>query len=228
MHQKNFSDELDSMLTFLLDLFFPKNSLADDEGEWITEAEWNQIELIPQKTHAAMLRKEEIHHLDCLIAASGYKSTPLLKKAIHTFKYKRIPALHGFLSQMISESLAGLLMSDDDVPVLCPVPLHWTRRYQRGFNQAELLAQDLSRTQGWPMLPLLKRVRSTGHQAWRKRAERLTAVKDAFRYSGHSPVPDYVILIDDLATTGATLDECARILKNAGVKRVEALVLARG
>ena len=75
---------------------------------------------------------------------------------------------------------------------------------------------------------LLKRVRATGHQAWRGRAERLISVKGAFGLSKGKSVPDRVILIDDLATTGATLDACAKALKDAGANYVEAWVVAHG
>ncbi len=111
--------------------------------------------------------------------------------------------------------------------VLCPVPLHWSRKFQRGFNQAELLAKKVATSRGVTMKNLLKRVRPTGLQAWRKRAERFEAMQDTFR-PAQSSVPEHVILIDDLSTTGATLDACAKALKEAGAKRVEGWVVAHG
>ena len=75
---------------------------------------------------------------------------------------------------------------------------------------------------------LLKRVRDTGHQAWRSREERLCSMLNAFTVRRGVTVPSHVILIDDIATTGATLDACAKALKSSGVQTVDAWVVARG
>ncbi len=230
------------MINLLLDLFFPRRSLTGNEGEWITEDERKRMRLFPMRLKKEMLKKKGISHLDCLIAAGNYQSSPLLQKAIKTFKYNHIQDLGPELGQRIVESLSGLLRlpakdnhtdhlplaTDRLIPILCPVPLHWSRHFQRGFNQAEILAKIIAEKRGWPVHNLLKRTRATGHQAWRKRAERLTAVTGAFAYRGDSPAPDCVILVDDICTTGATLEACAKTLKKAGVKQIVGLVVAYG
>jgi|GEM_PF-545031 len=109
--------------------------------------------------------------------------------------------------------------------VLCPVPLHWVRRFSRGFNQSERLARLLACATGLPLILLLRRVRWTGSQVKRHRAERLAALDGAFRCTVPDP-PSCVLLIDDVSTTGATLDQCAQALKEAGVERVEGWVIA--
>lgn len=217
-----------AMLTAFLDLLFPKESLTGSEGQWMTDEEREKLKLTPVRWHTELLRKEGIKYIDTLVAAGTYRTSPLLKKAILTFKYGRIPDFHHDLATFMDQSIDGLLLPPANTsPVLCPVPLHWTRKFHRGFNQAELLAQDIAAKRHWEMKQLIKRIRPTGHQAWRTRAERLTALKNAFRYAKNMPIPSYVVLIDDLATTGTTLVECAKVLKAAGVKRVDALVIAR-
>ena len=87
----------------------------------------------------------------------------------------------------------------------------------------------VARARGWEVSELLRRVRPTGHQARRTRAERFVGVRDAFAVRGRSAtLPPRVILVDDLSTTGATMDMCAKTLKNSGVERVEGLVVAMG
>jgi predicted amidophosphoribosyltransferase len=110
---------------------------------------------------------------------------------------------------------------DADVVVLVPHP----RRASARFNQAEDLAQHL----GVPVIPLLKRVVFTPKSSCRKE-ERHRNVKDAFAFADPRsliPDPSIVVLVDDVSTTGATLDACARVLKSAGVKEVRALTAAR-
>jgi ComF family protein len=206
-----------------LDLLFPRRSLTGESGQWITPREYGELTSGPVAEEAESLRSRGIHALDRIVAASSYPDAPLLKRAIHTFKYRRIPALGDSFIE---------LMVDGGVPqeqgaVLCPVPLHWTRRFQRGFNQAELLARALAERTGIPCTELLKRRRATGHQARRTRSERLHALDNAFVCTVDHP-PTCVILIDDLATTGATLDACALALKTAGAQRVTGWVIAHG
>jgi len=208
----------------LLDLLFPRRSLLGEEGEWITPFERQRLVFFPVREETALLRKRGITHLDRLVAASTYAHTPLLRRAIHTFKYGRIRDLDGELGQLIAESAPPTEILQ---PVLCPVPLHWMRRFARGFNQAERLARVVARKRGLPLRHLLQRIRPTGSQTRRSREERLTALTDAFRCTDHA-VPKFVVLIDDLSTTGATLEACAKALKDAGVERVEGWVVAHG
>jgi adenine/guanine phosphoribosyltransferase-like PRPP-binding protein len=110
-----------------------------------------------------------------------------------------------------------------------PVPLHPWRRFRRGFNQA----RDLAATLGVPVLPVLRRTRATPPQTGLSLAGRRRNVRGAFeisprveRYHRSLLVNRAVVLVDDVRTTGATLDACARVLKQAGVAEVRALVAA--
>jgi ComF family protein len=127
-------------------------------------------------------------------------------------------------------ALAGReLLAEADA--LVPVPLHWTRLWSRRFNQAAALAKTISRVSGVPVAyHALRRVRATRQQVGLTRAERASNVQGAFR------VPDdaraevrgrRLVLVDDVLTSGATLDICARILLRAGAANVDTLVFAR-
>jgi len=114
----------------------------------------------------------------------------------------------------------------EPIDFVVPVPLHWRRRFKRGFNQSALIAKSFS-------LPAAKfntdlvRIRYTTQQARLTDAERRKNIKDAFavrRY--HNFSGKNVCLVDDVKTTGATLNECARVLKDAGANKVFAFVLA--
>lgn len=209
----------------LLDFLFPRRSLSGEEGEWITKEELRKLQAAPVIVEGTGLQSFHGSSLDLIVAAARYDSSPLLKKAIRTFKYARIPDLHEQLGNMIAS--AAPIVDSREPPVLCPVPLHWSRRFQRGFNQSELLAKVVAEKRGWILMSLLRRTRPTGHQAWRGREERRMAMKDAFSFRG-SHIPAHVILIDDLCTSGSTLGECAKVLKQAGVQRVEGWVVALG
>jgi competence protein ComFC len=112
--------------------------------------------------------------------------------------------------------------------VLTAVPLNsWKKRW-RGFNQAELLARELARLSDRPYVELLVRKVKTASQVRKGRTERLANLKGAFAVVPFSPCAPVVTLVDDVMTTGSTLEECARTLKAAGAKTVYAIVFARG
>ncbi|HYF63387.1 MAG TPA: ComF family protein, partial [Herpetosiphonaceae bacterium] len=109
---------------------------------------------------------------------------------------------------------------------LVAVPLHPDRQRERGFNQAALLAGELSRLWEIPLVDGLARVRATDHQVGQNLRERELNVSGAFAWTGAAPPPT-VLLIDDVLTTGATLLACSAALAEAGSGVVEALTLAR-
>ncbi len=220
------------MWNVLLDFLFPRRSLGGEEGAWITDEERRRIRITPTLLGKDELRRRGLSSIDAVIAAGSYDQSPLLRKAILTFKFRRITPLGEDLGHWMADATHGLLLPpkflQDTTPVLCAVPLHWSRRYERGFNQAELLGSVISKRTAWRMADLLRRIRPTGHQSTRQREERLTALEGAFRFAGRGKAPPFVILVDDLCTTGATLDECAKALKTAGTEFVVAIVAALG
>ncbi len=128
-------------------------------------------------------------------------------------------------SLMIERALdAGLSRPD----AIVPVPLHVSRLRERGYNQALELARPLARACGIPLeADLLRRTRATVAQTGLDATARRRNLRDAFAVSANHPIPAHAVLIDDVMTTGATVRECARVLRRAGVQRVDVWALAR-
>ena len=146
-----------------------------------------------------------------------------MKDIVHALKYDRRRSIAPRLGALMRGAGAALLA---DAECVVPVPLHPWREYRRGFNQARELAIHL----GPPVMPLLKRVRHTASQIDLPRDQRLQNVRDAFALQscgGERSRPSTVVLVDDVSTTGATLESCARVLKAAGIREVRALTAAR-
>jgi ComF family protein len=162
--------------------------------------------------------------VDAILAAALYGGA--LERAVHRFKYERRPDLARPLGHLVR---AALRSARDRVDLVVPVPLHPRRLADRGYNQAALLAAHVAAELGAPHAPrALVRVRATRQQARCTRVERLANVERAFAVRpGASVAGRVVALVDDVATTGATLDACAIALREAGAARVVAVVIAR-
>jgi competence protein ComFC len=152
----------------------------------------------------------------------------VLKTALRRLKYEGKDYLAAPLGALLAEDWAGR-PDYTRVERVVPVPLHFWRRRARGYNQAELLARSFC---GWTGLPLdagaLGRRRATKSQTDLDRDARRENVRDAFEVRRAEGVAGKnILLIDDVCTTGATLDACARALRRAGAKRVLAMTVAR-
>jgi ComF family protein len=112
---------------------------------------------------------------------------------------------------------------------IVPVPMHWWKRWQRGFNQAELLASELSKRTGLPVRRPLRRVHQRAVQAGLTNAKRRANVVGAFLPArrGRRLDGQRILLVDDVMTTGATASACAKALKRAGALHVSLLTVAR-
>lgn len=154
-------------------------------------------------------------------AAGHYQDA--LRDIIHAFKYEGRRSLAAPLAALMHRQAGDLL---DGVDWVIPVPLHWKRERDRGFNQAHDLARRLMPGR---LLHALRRVKHTTVQAELPAARRHKNVRDAFALSRgtHQLKGSIVLLVDDVSTTGATMDACARVLKDAGVKEVRAITAAR-
>jgi len=158
----------------------------------------------------------------------------VLKELIHQFKYRDKKYLAKPLGRLLVDFVVRYL-NRESFDYIIPVPLHRAREKKRGYNQAELLAQVVGEAIGKPVLTnLLERTRKTKPQFGLEREERFENISGAFQISarGNANHPQIagrrILLLDDLATTGATLDECSKTLKKAGADEVYGLVLAHG
>jgi len=117
--------------------------------------------------------------------------------------------------------------TDGATPIICPVPLGLSRRWQRGFNQARLIADGIAAVTGWPVIELLKRTRGGLPQTTVPHSQRAANVRDAFARRRWSAATGCAVwLVDDVKTTGATANRCARLLRGAGAVRVNLAVAA--
>lgn len=155
------------------------------------------------------------------VYCAGEHAGPL-RDAIHAFKFDDARYLAGVLGAALDEAL---LQAELQIDVVTPVPLHQKREKWRGYNQSALLADVLAQNIGVPCLPLLERTRYTGTQVGRTSHERLAAVRDAFTADALAR-GKRVLLVDDVVTTGATLDACAAALAAAGADYVAAACVA--
>jgi len=147
-----------------------------------------------------------------------------LRELIHVFKYGGVETL----AQPLGRFLAVALPREEPFDAVVPMPLHWIRRWSRGFNQSELLAREIGRRASVPVRNLVRRVKATTPQAGLTNAKRRANVSGAFRVRRGADVRGLrVVLVDDVMTTGATASACARVLKQAGAARVVLLTVAR-
>lgn len=226
-----------------MDTLFPIRCLScRKEGQWICDACFSKINLrddhvcgVCEKvstpgglTCIACKRKSD---LDGLIVAASYKN-PLIAKAVHLFKYGFASDLHIPLGNILVKALQK---NDTPLPeIIVPIPLHPRRLRWRGFNQSKLLAQHIAANL-LPQMPIelveniLVRKRYTPPQMQIKNyAHRQQNIQGAFAIANPEEIKDkIVLLVDDIATTGSTIFECASVLKKNGAKEVYAAVIAR-
>lgn len=167
-------------------------------------------------------------NFDCARASWVFGGAP--RSAIHRLKYRGKSAL---AARLVS-ALGQTVRSDATLNALpfdwvVPVPLHARREHRRGFNQSELLAHALAPELKVPFQNALKRTRATPPQVGLSAKERLENVRGAFALAPRFQVVAgaHILLVDDVFTTGATLRECAVVLKEAGAQSVCAVTLAR-
>ena len=169
-------------------------------------------------------------NLDGIFVLAHYDG--IIRKAIKEVKYRGKHAIFSEIAQMFPQKL------NFNFDYLVPVPLSKGRQTERGFNQAERLAQYLNEQlainneqYNGKVVNLLERVRETRPQFDLKIKDRAENVKDAFAINSkfkNQNLKFNFCLIDDVATTGATINECAKVLKKAGASKVYAICIARG
>ena len=161
-------------------------------------------------------------------ARAAVRYDDVARALVHAFKFSDrldlAPMIGGWMLRAGRQLLA-------EAAAVVPVPLHWRRLWARRFNQSATLAGVIAEASGVPLLPdALQRTRATPHQVGLSRSERATNVQGAFRVSPDGKAHIHgkrLVLVDDVLTSGATVDHCSRALLRAGATNVDVLVFAR-
>jgi ComF family protein len=197
---------------------------------------WDNLTILPSSFCPNCKTFLEEGRLSCRICPE--KTAPCAVRSIGVFDAYYQKLIHGFkyqqklsLGKRLGRSLGERLLKDKIIErfdYLIPVPLHFARKRERGFNQSEILAQELSEVTDLPVLKkVLKRIKNTKDQTKLTPEERIENVKGAFTLIDPEKIEGKrIILIDDVITTGATLSECASVLKEAGAERVMGATIA--
>ena len=148
-----------------------------------------------------------------------------VRKSLHRYKFGGVSAYAGCYAKLLAECIEDNAIYAD---VVAWAPLSARRLRERGYDQARLLAEGAAEYMETPCLPLLKKRRHNAAQSGTKSAdERRRNVRGVYAYAGNKPLDGMtVLLVDDIVTTGATLDECAGVLRKAGAAEILALTLA--
>lgn len=226
-------------INFLLDLLFPILCQGcSAEGSWLCLA--CQEKVVPPPSQCFECRKNSFLgrvHDECrsrdvflsgLMVAAEYKNQSV-QGLIWNLKYNSVRSISDSLGLVLADFFIGEdLLDYFSSAAVVPVPLHKRRARTRGFNQADLIAQRFAERTGLEYCNVLKKIKNTERQVNLEKTARKENVKGVFVCQ---PLPSFeerkIILIDDVATTGATLNECARVLKAQTAAEIWGLVVAR-
>lgn len=226
-------------LNTIIDIFYPEKCISCGKyGNHLCFGCASKIEKIATSTcpECGKIIKFGSYCPDCkknlglmingIMSAAIYDAGPT-KEIIHHLKYSGFVDLAGILGELMVERLLHEAMPNNCVIV--PVPLSLKRVAERGFNQSELIGKYVSNKLRIPGCDALSRIKDQKPQATLKRNERLSNLIGVFRVEDDEFVHGKnVLLIDDVATTGTTLNECAKVLRAAGAKKVYGVVVAHG
>ncbi|MBI5118834.1 ComF family protein [Candidatus Poribacteria bacterium] len=217
--------------------------ILTEENLYFCETCWATIDLVrepkcprcgrPHPRRPGFEAPESFVCLECAEQKSWVERTHaaalhagVLRDAIHLLKYRRKRLIAVPLSRLILETVFKEIDAAA-YDAIIPVPLHRSRLRRRGYNQSDLIARNLCAVLGATHLPILKRVKDTASFSMLGAQQRRNQIKDAFR-----TVPDAnvkkkrLLLVDDVVTTGATTNECARMLRKAGAQSVDVVSVA--
>jgi competence protein ComFC len=228
---------------FILDMLFPIKCLGcQTEKEWFCGTCHKKIKIREQQLCPLCEKKitpdgrvcfscKKETFLAGMLVATSYQD-PMVSKMVHLFKYRFIKDLSEPLSEIILKAMQSCELPLPEI--IIPIPLHPKRLRWRGFNQSALLAENISKK----LLPnseirtddkvLIRKRHTSPQMRIKNHSLRNQNIFDAFAVVDSSKIKDRrILLVDDIATTGSTIFECARVLKNAGAKEVFAVVIAR-
>jgi len=179
---------------------------------------YSNIETINQQHKEAFLNRIEEKYFDEMFILFHF--SPLFQKLMHYFKYEGFLQIADYFALSIQEEIGN-----GRYDFISCVPLHASKKRERGFNQSEILAQKVSLITGIEWIDVLERSRYTNSQTKLSRVQRKENMNNAFQLIKNVE-NKRCLFIDDIITTGATLNECARVLKKAGAHNVDILAMA--
>lgn len=243
---------LTTIFQFSLDLIFPKFCVGcSREGEWVCdECREKILPVITQTcTVCGRISKygeyctkdrylkvkikgktvKKVRPLNGIIVSCYYEEGPI-KEMVHNFKYNNITEIGKMLGEIMVRTLKENLDDIGEDIIVTAVPLHFLRRAQRGYNQSELLAEYVAdKMKLRKNFKIIKKIRKTKPQVKFSGKKRRENLKNCYKIFDKNAVRGrIIILVDDVTTTGTTLNECAKVLREAGAKKVWGLVVARG
>ena len=217
-----------SIKNFLLDCFFPKKCYGCQASDtWLCQKCFRSLQAYKGEVPRALNNNHD------LIIAGEYKDV-LLHDLIIAFKFdlnqELVIPLFAFLKNKIDQKLVLNMLTKNDWQnvLVIPIPLHKKRQKFRGFNQSKLLASEISLCYGWPLNLDLVKNKPSAIQADLNEEARLNNQTGAFTWQGESLEGHDVILVDDIITSGATINEAEIILMQAGARKVIKIAVAKG
>ena len=199
-----------------------------DRDNPVCEGCWGKVEKTPPPYCIRCGKGNPNYYFTMAWAPCHYNG--VVRECIHIFKYRGKVSLARPLGQLMVDFAIGHL-NDYTIDMIIPVPLHSSKKREREFNQAELLSKPVARTLNLPIVTNnLRRIRSTLPQSnLNSKEEKFTNIKGAFKLTHPSELKGKgVLLIDDLFTSGSTVNECSKTLLEAGAQNIMVLALARG
>lgn len=240
---KFLSSRYEKFKNIILDIFFPRFCLScGREGDWICPDCLSTINILEYQYcpfcrqrifEESICLKHKNKNLDKLFFAVSYKDS-LIRKAIKKFKYP--PFLREltpyFCYLIISHFLLienKTILEDKNNSFLIPIPISSYKKRWRGYNQSEEIVKQLSTSLKIPILiNNLIKTKKTESQSNLSKVQRIENIKNVFEIKNALEIRDKIIfLVDDVFTTGSTMEECAQVLKNAGARNVFGITIAR-
>ncbi len=193
---------------------------------WESASPLNQQGGNPGKRTGCRYCEQRNPAIDRLVALAFHNGP--LRVAIHQLKYRDLRVLAVPLGKLMSDAWIDWAIDGNDIDVIAPIPLHPKRLRERGYNQSALLARELGQRLQLPVVEdVLVRTRATAPQVGLDAHQRQENVRDAFRCVGSQANAKRVLLVDDVCTTGATLEAAAVALRDGGTQTIWAYTLAR-
>ena len=222
----------------LLDFIYPPRCLGCDTAIRVEDvvcprclAEMIELPITREQSDRHLARLTLAADATMMVAGYEYEAESIVEICIRNAKYRRMHRIAEWLGRLVGERIADGPVTNDN-PVIVPIPLHKLKRYERGYNQAEYIARGIAAECSLEISPqLLQRRRYTVSQSAAKlsRTDRKANIEHAFRIGSGSLSTlsgKPVILVDDLVTTGATMNECASVLIDHGFTDIRYVAVA--